>query len=99
VSGASVAKGLTMLGGPGNGDPLSVQSTNVLAAFSQLTSVKSVDAIGTFAPLAFDEKGAPAGGRVEIWCISKGPASQYASSGRIYDIETERLDGSYEQCK
>ncbi|MET0287272.1 MAG: ABC transporter substrate-binding protein [Polyangiales bacterium] len=99
VTGAAVAKGLTMLAGPGNGEPTPIQSTTVLSAFSQLTTSKSVLAQGTFAPVDFDERGAPATGRVEIWCIGAGTSPQYASSGRSYDIETQRLDGDYEQCE
>jgi ABC-type branched-subunit amino acid transport system substrate-binding protein len=99
VSGASVAQGLTMLAGPGNGSPTPLQSTTVLSAFSQLTTLKSVLAIGTFAPVDFDERGAPASGRVEIWCIAGGMSPQYTGSGRTYDIETKRLEGAYEQCE
>ncbi|HEX5660607.1 MAG TPA: hypothetical protein VFX59_25615, partial [Polyangiales bacterium] len=99
VSGTAVAKGLTMLAGPGNGTPTPIQSTTVLSAFSQLTSQKSVLAIGTFAPVDFDESGAPANGRVEIWCIAGGTSPQYSGSGRTYDIEMRRLEGDYEQCE
>jgi ABC-type branched-subunit amino acid transport system substrate-binding protein len=98
VSGTAVAQGLRMLAGPGNGTPTPIQNTTVLSAFSQLISLKSVEAIGTFAPLDFDDRGAPATGRVEVWCIGGGVA-HYASSGRTYDIETERLTGAYAQCE
>jgi ABC-type branched-subunit amino acid transport system substrate-binding protein len=99
VSGASVAMGLRKLGGPGNGEPTEIQSTKILSAFSQLTSLKSLDALGTFAPLKFDAKGAPTVGRVEVWCIASGSTAQFASSRRAYDIATRRLDGMYEQCE
>ncbi|HEY6878971.1 MAG TPA: hypothetical protein VI299_13175 [Polyangiales bacterium] len=98
VSGSAVAKGLTLLAGPGNGQPTPIQGTTVLSAFTQLATVKSVQSIGTFAPLDFDARGAPSVGRVEIWCIAGGVSPQYASSGRIYEIDTQRFEGVYEQC-
>ncbi len=99
VSGAAIAKGLTMLAGPGDNNPLPLQSTTILNAYSQLQQYKSVQAQGTFAPVDFDERGAPATGRVEIWCIRGGASPQYASSGRTYDIDVGRIDGNYEQCE
>ncbi|MDB4986156.1 MAG: Branched-chain amino acid transporter, amino acid-binding protein [Myxococcaceae bacterium] len=97
VSGASIAMGLAKLslGGP----ELELESTKILAAFSQLTMGQAVSAIGTYAPLSWDSQGAPRGGRVEVWCISPGsPSASYASSGLSMDLKSQVLDGHYTQC-
>jgi ABC-type branched-subunit amino acid transport system substrate-binding protein len=97
LSGESVAQGLRKLGGPGS--RVELQSTRILAAFAQLTGGNTIQALGTFAPLQFNEKGSPSGGRVEIWCIAPGaPSAQFAGSGLTLDLQTGRIDGSYEQC-
>lgn len=95
VSGKSIAQGLRKLSG---GDELELQSTNVLAAMTLLTAGKSIDAVGTFAPLQWDERGAPVGGRVEVWCIAGGAMPRFASSGLTHDLKTNRFSGYYQQC-
>ena len=97
VSGASVAAGLKKLSMGGNA--IDVSSTKILAAFQQLASGKSIEAIGTFASLEWDARGAPLGGRVEVWCIASGtPSAAFASSDLSMDLKTMKLDGSYVQC-
>jgi ABC-type branched-subunit amino acid transport system substrate-binding protein len=97
VSGASVSAGLKKLSAGGNA--IEVSSTKILAAFQQLTSGKSIEAIGTYASLEWDAHGAPLGGRVEVWCVASGkPAATYASSGLTMDLKTMKLDGDYTQC-
>jgi ABC-type branched-subunit amino acid transport system substrate-binding protein len=97
VSGASIAAGLKKLSMGGNA--IEVSSTKILAAFQQLASGKSIEAIGTFAALEWDARGAPLGGRVEVWCIAPGtPSATFASSDLSMDLKTMKLDGSYVQC-
>ena len=98
ISGASIAAGLKKLSMGGNA--IEVSSTKILAAFQQLASGKSIEAIGTFAALEWDARGAPLGGRVEVWCIAPGtPSATFASSDLSMDLKTMKLDGSYIQCE
>jgi ABC-type branched-subunit amino acid transport system substrate-binding protein len=98
VSGASIAEGLRLLS-TGGGVELELESTKILAAFMQLTSGKPIEAIGTFAPLSWNDRGAPLGGLVEIWCIASGsPSASYQGSGLTMDLKTMAYNGRYEQC-
>jgi ABC-type branched-subunit amino acid transport system substrate-binding protein len=97
VSGASIAMGLTKLTG---GVEIDIASTKILAAFQQLSAGKPIEAIGTFAPLHWDSRGAPVGGRVEVWCIASGtPTAVYQSSELTLDLKTNKLDGTYTPCE
>lgn len=97
VSGAHIAMGLDKLSQ--GGVELELESTKILAAFAQLSMGQAIEAVGTFGPLAWDARGAPLGGRVEIWCIAPGtPSASYASSGLSMDLESKAFDGHYTQC-
>lgn len=97
VTGANIAQGLGRLTG---GIPLEVSSTKVLAAFQQLSSGRSIEAIGTFAPLQWDTRGAPLEARVEVWCVAKGtPTAAYQSSGLTVDLKNNRYYGTYGGCE
>jgi ABC-type branched-subunit amino acid transport system substrate-binding protein len=97
VSGPSVSLGLKKLSM--GGSAIEVSSTKILAAFQQLTSGKSIEAVGTYASLEWDARGAPLGGRVEVWCVASGTSSAaFASSNLTMDLKTMKLDGTYTQC-
>jgi hypothetical protein len=97
VSGGSIAAGLAKLSGGGTTIP--VGPTTILSAFQQLTAGNSITAIGTFAPLEWDSRGAIAAGMVELWCIgAQGATPDFASSGLLYNIKSQTYSGTYVQC-
>jgi len=97
VSGASVAQGLRKLAG--GATKLTTTSTNVLPAFQKLSAGEKITAIGTFGMLDWDENGAVRGGTLEMWCIGGTPAKPaYASSGLLFDLQTQTTSGTYTPC-
>lgn len=97
VSGHSIVAGLAKLSGGGTSIP--VGPTTILNAFQQLTAGNNITAIGTFAPLEWDARGAIASGLVELWCIgAQGSTPVFASSGLFYNIKTQSYSGTYTQC-
>jgi ABC-type branched-subunit amino acid transport system substrate-binding protein len=98
VSGKSVAAGLRKLSG---GEmEIEVRGTNVLAAMTQLSAGRSIEAIGSFAPLKWNEQGAPLGGSVEMWCIGRNGAQlSFGSSGLTLDLESQTFSGEYKPCE
>lgn len=96
VSGASIAQGLRKLS---SGEaPFELRSTRILAAYHELAAGRSIDAVGTFAPLSWNMRGAPLGGLVEMWCIGSSPSVSFQSSGLSYDLAKQMSIGSYRQC-
>jgi ABC-type branched-subunit amino acid transport system substrate-binding protein len=96
ITGRSVAKGLRKLN---NGDEIPIRGTTVLSAFRSLVAGDGIRAIGTLAPLDWDDKGGVRSGRVEIWCVGSGDAGPlFQSSGVAFDIATQRISGSYTPC-
>lgn len=94
--GADIARGLRRLG---NGDRVELQQTTVLSALGALTRGRSIAAIGTQAPLIWDQRGAVAAGRVEIWCVgSEGGNVFYTASGLTADIATQAFSGENQVC-
>jgi ABC-type branched-subunit amino acid transport system substrate-binding protein len=99
VSGEAISKGLRKLAGGmtipvGSGSPL-------LTAFGKLAAGENINAIGTYLPMEWDDKGAVVNGTIEIWCVglpggSTTPA--YGSSGLTYDIAAKTTMGAYVQC-
>jgi hypothetical protein len=64
-----------------------------------LAAGETVDATGTFGPLAWDENGAVKGGTIEMWCIgSPAGTLAYQSSGLTFDLGTQQKIGQYTQC-
>jgi len=97
VSGANIAAGLRMLaGGP---TTIPVGAIKALDAFSRLGAGEKITAVGTFAPLEWNLKGAVVGATIEMWCIGF-PANKvdYLSSGLTYDLTTKQYQGTYTQC-
>ena len=97
LTGPNLAQGLAKLsGGPSE---IEVQSTQALAAFQRLVAGQSIDAIGTFGPLAWGPTGAVVGGTLEVWCIGVvGGKAGYQSSGLTLDLVTGRTSGEYTPC-
>lgn len=98
VSGASVARGLRQLG---SGERVAIQQTSILSALGELTRGRSISAIGTQAPLVWDERGAVAAGRIEIWCVgsdAEGKSAFYTSSGLTAEIATQETSGENRVC-
>ncbi len=97
VSGESIALGLRRLAG--GSARLTTLGTNLLPAFQELSSGRSITAIGSFGALEWDEDGAVKGGTLEMWCIGGTPDKPaYESSGLTFDIMTQTENGTYEQC-
>lgn len=96
-SGAKIAEGLRML----SGGAVSVNTgpQDLLAAFQNLASGKTINAFGTACPLDWDQNGTVKGGRVDMWCIS-GPNNdpRFGTSGLVFDIRTQAYSGEYVQC-
>jgi ABC-type branched-subunit amino acid transport system substrate-binding protein len=97
LSGASMVQGLAKLSG--GTSEIEVQGTQALAAFQRLVAGQSINAIGTFGPLAWAPNGAVMGGTLEVWCIGvvAGKAG-YQSSGLTLDLVTGRPSGEYTPC-
>lgn len=97
VSGASVAKGLRKLAG--GTTVLEATGTNILAGFQQLAAGQDITLIGTFGNLNWDANGAVLGGTLEMWCIGASAGKPvYASSGLLFDIQSQKQSGAYVQC-
>ena len=97
VTGHTLVDGLLQLSG-GTTD-LSLKQANLLDAFGLLAKRQRINAIGTFGPLAWDTKGAVAGGTLEMWCISSRAGTlAFDSSGLTLDLASRTLHGTYAQC-
>jgi hypothetical protein len=98
VTGANIAKGLRKLAG--GATEIEVKATTVLQAFNRLGAGENINAIGTFLPYEWDERGAVVNGTIEIWCIAQvGTASAYQSAKLYYDIKTNVFSGMYTPCQ
>jgi branched-chain amino acid transport system substrate-binding protein len=96
ITGRSIAEGLRKLN---NGDEIPIQGTTVRSAFRALGAGDGIRAIGTLAPLDWDEKGAVTSGRVEMWCVSSGAAGPaFQSSGVVFDVASKKISGRYLPC-
>ena len=100
VSGANVAKGLRRL--VSGGTTFEVGPQRALKAFNTLAMGNTVNAIGTFAPLEWDQSGSPLGGTLEMWCIGAGASAgtaAYKTSGLTYDIKSQTYSGTFKACE
>jgi hypothetical protein len=96
VSGPTISKGLRKLAGGMN---IEVGSKSIGTAFSRLVAGDNINAIGTYVPMEWDEKGAVVNGTIEIWCVGiPAMAPAYGSSGLTYDIAAKTTMGVYFQC-
>jgi hypothetical protein len=97
ITGRNLTQGLARLAG--GSTEIEVQSTQVLAGFQRLVAGQSINAIGTFGPLAWGPNGAVLGGTLEVWCIgvAAGKAG-YQSSGLTLELSNQRTAGEYMQC-
>jgi branched-chain amino acid transport system substrate-binding protein len=96
VSGPTISKGLRKLAGGMN---IEVGSKSIGTAFGRLVAGDNINAIGTFVPMEWDEKGAVVNGTIEIWCVGiPATAPAYGSSGLTYDIAAKTTMGVYFQC-
>jgi ABC-type branched-subunit amino acid transport system substrate-binding protein len=97
ITGQNLVQGLARLSG--GASDIEVQSTQVLAGFQRLVAGQSINAIGTFGPLAWGPNGAMLGGTLEVWCIgvAAGKAG-YQSSGLTLDLVNGRTSGEYTPC-
>jgi hypothetical protein len=97
VRGTNIATGLRQLSG--GATEIQLQETQVLAAFQRLSRDQSIDAVGTFGPLAWTENGAIQGGTVEMWCVGKtNDGVGFQGAGVTLEIETGKTRGEYVQC-
>lgn len=99
VSGDVISTNLGLLAG--GSTKIEVGSTNLTRAFQRLGAGESIDAVGTFGHLEWDQNGAVVGGTLEMWCIgipSGSTTPSYRSSGLTFDLRTETESGQYTQC-
>jgi ABC-type branched-subunit amino acid transport system substrate-binding protein len=97
VTGANIAKGLRKLAG--GAVDIEVNQTNVPLAFNRLGAGENINAIGTFLPYEWDDRGAVVNGTIEIWCITQvGMGLAYQSAGLYLDIKTGGVTGMYTPC-
>ncbi|MET0341970.1 MAG: ABC transporter substrate-binding protein [Polyangiales bacterium] len=94
VRGRNIAAGLRKLRG---GPEVQLSGSKVLSALHELAAGRAIDAVGSFGVLGWNERGAPLGGRVEMWCIGGKPPA-FASSGLTLDLESGQVAGGYRQC-
>ena len=94
-AGATIAAGLRMLT---KGTTITTGTQNLLAAFQNLASGNTIAAYGTTCPFAWDSRGVPINGTIEIWCIDSGATPAFDSSGLTWDIATGQPSGAYTQC-
>lgn len=98
VSGTTITKGLRKLAGA-MATPIKAGPTDLLLAFSKLGAGDNINAIGTYVPYEWDERGAVINGTIEIWCVASGtPMNTYSSAKLYYDIKTGKTDGAYTPC-
>jgi ABC-type branched-subunit amino acid transport system substrate-binding protein len=96
ISGAAIARGLRQLTG---GDAVPLRPTSILSAFSKLGQDQPIGAIGTLAPLAWDDRGAVAAGTIEIWCVEIANGTPgYTSSGLSAEIPAQMFIGENRGC-
>ncbi|MDP9149799.1 MAG: hypothetical protein M3O36_07685 [Myxococcota bacterium] len=97
VTGATIAQGLSSLGG---GVAVSVGQGQANLALQTLAAGKPIALRGTFSAMVWDAHGDIVGGTAEVWCIgTSGGTAAFASSGLTMDIATQVLSGTYVQCK
>jgi ABC-type branched-subunit amino acid transport system substrate-binding protein len=96
--GADIAQGLSKLGAQGSAR-ISVTNTKILEAFQYLSTGESVTPIGTYSPLLWDNRGALAGGTLELWCVGlvAGKAA-FRSTGVTYDLASGVMQGAFHTC-
>ena len=100
VTGQNLAKGLRKLSGGPPGTIVEVRQNSALEAFNRLGMGENINAIGTFVPYEWDERGAVVNGAIEVWCIGAASGTPaYESAGLTYDIKTGLLAGMYTQCR
>ena len=98
VTGRSIVKGLKQLSGGETAVP--VGATSVLAGFRELGDGRSINAIGTFLPLEWNDAGAPVGATLQMWCIGTVAGEpRYQPSGLTYDIKQGKSLGEYVPCE
>lgn len=97
ATGATVAEGLRLLSQ--GGDRVEVKGTKILEALQHLSTGEPIEAIGTFASLQWDDRGAPTGSQLEMWCVASGdPKPVFGGSGLFMDLKTQAVSGEYKQC-
>jgi len=98
VTGASIARGLRRLSG--GATTIEIGRTTILAAFEALVAGNAISAVGTFAPLGWNDKGAVSRGTLEIWCVAAGASMpQFRGSGLTFDIGKRQLSGTFQACE
>jgi len=97
VTGANIAKGLRKLAG--GSDLVNTGTQDLLKAFQNLASGQTINGVGTYCPLDWDENGSVKGGTIEMWCVGTSAGTAvFQSSGLTFDIKTQTYAGSYVQC-
>jgi ABC-type branched-subunit amino acid transport system substrate-binding protein len=96
VTGASVAQGLNDLFF-GAGFPVGVNSAS--GAFQALAGAGHIALQGTFTLMHWDGNGDLLGGTLQVWCIATSSgAPVFAASGRVMDLTSMQITGTYTQC-
>jgi hypothetical protein len=96
-SGVGIADGFGWLAG--SDAFISVGPVGMSTAFRKLGAGERIAALGTMAPLRWDERGGTTAGAVEVWCIGSGEdGMRFASSGLSLDVAANEVTGSFAAC-
>ncbi|HTU57513.1 MAG TPA: hypothetical protein VMF89_03750, partial [Polyangiales bacterium] len=96
LTGHSIANGLRRLS---SGELIELGPTNILRAFGKLATGESINVVGTYSALAWDDRGAISAGTVEIWCVELvGGKPAFVSSGLTANIPSLMLEGENTVC-
>jgi hypothetical protein len=97
VTGKTIAAGLQRLASGPN--KIALGPTKILAAFQHLTAGDTINGIGSYTPLRWNQDGSILGGVIEVWCLALANAAPVLqSAGQSYDLGTQAITGSYTPC-
>ena len=96
LSGNSIANGLRRLS---SGELIQLGPTHILRALGKLSRGESINAVGTYSALAWDDRGAISAGTVEIWCVELVDGNPtFVSSGLTANIPSQMFEGENTVC-
>lgn len=95
--GGAMAAGMRAL--QGGERAIAVGPEDLSSGLAWLGEHHAVYAQGVLAPLQWDQRGLPAAGVVEVWCLSQGEkGASFVGSGRVLDLASQELRGDPRAC-
>ncbi|HET8932323.1 MAG TPA: ABC transporter substrate-binding protein [Polyangiales bacterium] len=84
----------------GGATTFALQAPNLEAAQQALLTGRTIRALGSFAPLRWDDRGALVEGSVEVFCLAaEGGEPFFKSSGLSYDVGSGETLGQFKPCQ